>query len=123
SAAGAATLDVDQGANPWTIPVCVHIEGGERRCEVVTTSHATLHVSGPLTWIWPNAYGSGYYRSVLPSDLLDQLIEKGYGQLEGPERLALAGDLEGLTSAGNVPAADAMTILPRMIRDPEARVR
>ena len=123
SAEGGATLDVDQGANPWTIPVCFHAASMDRRCELVTTSRAELQLPGPLTWIWPNAYGSGYYRSILTPALLDTLVAKGYRQLEEPERLALAGDLEALTSSGQVPAAQVMTILPRMMRDPEARVR
>jgi cytosol alanyl aminopeptidase len=120
---GAAKLVVDQGANPWTIPVCFHAASMDRRCEVVSTSHAELQLPGPVAWVWPNAYGSGYYRSVLTEALLDTLVANGYGQLESPERLALAGDLESLTNTGQMPAAEAMTILPRMMRDPEARVR
>jgi aminopeptidase N len=122
SAGGAARLAVDQSATPWAIPVCVHSEMG-RRCEVVTTSHAELDLAEAPTWIWPNAYGSGYYRSVLTANLLDALSKTGYGRLEEPERLALAGDLEGLAKTNQMPAADVMTILPRMSRDPEPQVK
>jgi len=123
SAEGATKLVVDQDTNPWTIPVCLHIGGMDRRCKLVTTSHAELALSGLPPWIWPNGKGSGYYRSMLTATLLDSLIQKGYGQLEEPERLALVGDLEGLTSTNQLPAAEAMTILPQLVRDPEARVR
>lgn len=123
TAGGTTKVEIEQREDPWTIPVCFHAEGLDRRCEVISSSHAELTLSSSPTWIWPNAYGSGYYRSVLPKDLLAALLEKGYRQLEGPERLAFAGDLEGLTVSGQMPAADAMRILPRMRRDPDPRVR
>jgi hypothetical protein len=52
-------------------------------------------------------------------------MEKGYNLLEGPGRLALVGDLEGLTVSGALPAAAVMKILPKMtgiLGDPEPRV-
>lgn len=45
-------------------------------------------------------------------------MEKGYDLLEEPERLALVGDLEGLTVSGALPAAAVMRILPEMIGTP-----
>jgi alanyl aminopeptidase len=123
SSEGAPKLVVDQDASPWTIPVCLHIGGQVRRCQLVTTAHAELTLAGGAPWIWPNAYGSGYYRSVVSAPLLDTLFDKGYDQLEERERLAMAGDLEGLTSTGQAPAAESMRRLPRMVRDPDARVR
>ncbi len=123
SGSGGATLAVDQGANPWAIPLCLHVESAPRRCEVVSTSHAELPLSGSPSWVWPNAYGSGYYRSLLTANMLDQLMMTGYRQLQEPERLALAGDLEGLTITGQVPAAEALVAVQRLSRDPEARVQ
>jgi hypothetical protein len=98
------------------------MEGMERRCEVVTGSHTELPLSRMPAWILPNAYGSGYYKSSLKADLLDGLMQNGYRQLDGPERLALAGDLESLTGSGDVPAAVVMNILPRLASS-ETRVR
>ncbi len=123
SGSGGSTLAVDQGANPWVVPVCLHVEGAPRRCEVVSTSHAELPLSGSPGWVWPNAYGSGYYRSVLTANLLDRLMMTGYGQLQEPERLALAGDLEGLTTTGQVSAAEALEAVLRMTQEPESRVQ
>jgi len=119
---GGTTLTVDQGSNPWPVPVCLHVDGAPRHCEVVTGSHAELHLSGAGTWVWTNAYGSGYYRSLLSTNLLQPLINSGYRQLEEPERLAMAADVEGLTGTGDLPAAVTMAMLPRMVRDNEARV-
>lgn len=123
SGQGSPTLAVDQGSNPWPVPVCLHVEEVARHCEVVSTSHAELQLARGSAWIWPNAYGSGYYRSALSRSLLDQLMVRGYGELEEPERLALAADLEALTRADDIPAADVMAIVPRLTRDPEPRVQ
>lgn len=57
-------------------------------------------------------------RSALTGALFDQLMEAGYPDLDEPERLALAGDLEGLTASGDVPAAITMKLLPKLLRMP-----
>jgi alanyl aminopeptidase len=96
----------DEGG-PWTMPVCVHSEEAERRCDVVSTDHAEILVSGvvtatqgrrsPQTWIWTNAYGSGYYRSVLDGGMLDAVVGRGYLDLSEPERLSLLLDVKAAT--------------------------
>ncbi len=121
STSGSAKLEIEQGDHPWTAPVCFHADGGNRRCQVVSATHAEADLPGAPDWVWPNAFGSGYYRSVLTPALLSAL-SRGYNHLTEPERLALAGDLEALTSTGDVQAADFMRILPRMIRDREPSV-
>ena len=118
-------LEVEQDGHPWIVPVCIHLESGERQCQQVSDAHVELPLSHASAWIWPNAFGSGYYRSFLAGDGLETLMEKGYNLLEGPERLALVGDLEGLTVSGALPAAAVMKILPKMtgiLGDPEPRV-
>jgi alanyl aminopeptidase len=108
-------LEVEQDGRPWIVPVCIHLEGGERKCEQVSDAHVELPLHQASTWIWPNAFGSGYYRSFLAGGGLDTLMEKGYNLLEEPERLALVGDLEGLTVSGTLPAATVMKVLPKII--------
>jgi alanyl aminopeptidase len=122
-AQGSQTLEVDQDANPWAVPVCLHADGIPPHCEVVSTPHAQLRLTDQSTWMWPNAYGSGYYRSVLAGPLLTQLLNTGYRQLEAPERLSLAADIQGLTTSGRIPATDVMAVLPRIMRDPDPRVQ
>lgn len=91
----------------------------------MSDAHVELPLPHASTWFWPNAFGSGYYRSFLAGVGLETLMEKGYDLLEEPERLALVGDLEGLTVSGALPAAAVMKILPEMIGTlggPEPRV-
>lgn len=109
----APKLTVEQGGHPWTVPVCIHAEHEERHCEQVSSAHVELPLS-QSAWIWPNAFGSGYYQSLLAGDSLDALTDAGYKFLEAPERLALVADLQGLTVSGALPAAEVMKILPKM---------
>jgi len=101
-------LVVDQepvdGGKAWALPVCIHVEETLPRCEVVSTVHAEIPVQGATaggqgrrnfqTWIWTNAYGSGYYRSVLGDGMLDAVVGRGYLELSEPERVSLLVDLK-----------------------------
>jgi cytosol alanyl aminopeptidase len=103
----AGKLLVDQepigGEGAWTMPICVHSEKVAHRCEVVSTAHAEIQLDAIpggsegrrnfQTWIWTNANGSGYYRSVLGAEMLDTLISRGYAGLNEPERLNLLVDV------------------------------
>ena len=92
------------GPDGWTMPVCIHAENGKPRCEVISTTHAEIPVDGATTavagrrgqqtWIWTNAFGSGYYRSVLGAGMLDAVVGRGYQDLSEPERLGLLVDIK-----------------------------
>lgn len=101
-------LVVDQesvgGEGAWTMPICLHGERVKLRCEVVDAAHTELPIEGltaetegrrnSQSWIWTNAYGSGYYRSVLGTNMLETLIDRGYSDLSEPERLGLLVDIK-----------------------------
>ena len=116
-------LYVQQSADPWAVPVCIHVEDSKAHCEVVSVSRTELHIASQPNWVWPNAFGSGYYRSALSAELFETLMQQGYAQLQGSERLALVADVEGLTSSGDLPVATALKFMPRFARDPDPRVR
>jgi alanyl aminopeptidase len=121
SDSGGAKLEIEQGDHPWPVPVCFHVADSGRRCEVLNNPQAEVRLDGMPVWIWPNAYGSGYYRSQLTANLLEGLVEKGYSQLEEKERLSLAGDLESLTGSG-VPATEVLKVLPMFAQSQEGEV-
>jgi alanyl aminopeptidase len=92
------------GTGVWTMPVCVHPENAKSRCEVIAAAHAEIPIEGATAgsggrrnqqpWIWTNAYGSGYYRSVLGAGAVDALVGGGYLELSEPERLSLLIDIK-----------------------------
>jgi cytosol alanyl aminopeptidase len=116
-------LEIEQDANPWAVPVCIHQPGTARHCEVVSSTHGEIQLTTLPIWIWTNAYGSGYYRSLLNADMWNAVVGSGYHQLEEAEQMTLIADLENLTKRGLVPAAETMKMLPRLGRDPEPWIR
>ncbi len=53
----------------------------------------------------------------------DAVAGSGYRLLEQPEQMALAADLQALTNSGQLPAAEAMKVLPQLDRDDDPRVQ
>jgi alanyl aminopeptidase len=105
------------------LPVCLRWEGGGR-CVVLApgqTQFQTGSQSCPA-WVWTNASGTGYYRSLLTPEALGAIVRSGYDQLTAPERLALADDLGAMVAGGRFPAAAAMSFLGRMAVDREPNV-
>jgi alanyl aminopeptidase len=105
-------LVVDQepvgGGAAWTMPVCIHTESAKARCELIATTHAEIPVEGASvgvagrrgqqqSWVWTNAFGSGYYRSVLGAGMLDAVVGRGYQELSEPERLGVLVDVRAET--------------------------
>jgi alanyl aminopeptidase len=101
-------LIVDQesisSSGVWTMPICIHPENAKSTCDVINAAHAEIPVEGTTagsggrrnqqTWIWTNAYGSGYYRSVLGTGVVDALVGRGYLELSEQERLSLLVDIK-----------------------------
>jgi cytosol alanyl aminopeptidase len=106
---GKLVLDQESvgGGSQWVMPVCVHTETISRRCEVISAAHAEIQVEGasvgveggrsPQTWVWTNAFGSGYYRSVMGPGMLDAVVGRGYQELSEPERLSVLVDVRAET--------------------------
>jgi hypothetical protein len=106
---GKLVLDQESvgGGSPWAMPVCVHTETISRKCEVISTAHTEIPAEGvsaggegrrnPQTWVWTNAFGSGYYRSVLGPGMLDAVLGRGYQELSEPERLSVLVDVRAET--------------------------
>ncbi|HVV84375.1 MAG TPA: M1 family metallopeptidase [Kofleriaceae bacterium] len=82
----------------WRIPICVIAgdqHGAQRVCGTLTPRkpRQLLRLASCPTWVWPNADGAGYYRSLLWPDLWRSLADDGWKQLDAGERLAAFDDL------------------------------
>jgi len=130
---GAATIVVAQdrwlprgtaapdGDHPkWELPVCVDYGDGKRRgqvCDVLRADALILSVADQQcpAWILPNADATGYYRVGLEHDALAALLDKGWGQLTGPERLLIAHDVAAMVARGDVPLGDLLALSTRLV--------
>ena len=106
----------------WSVPVCVDLGTGGRRCSVLSdgNSEIALNGHGCPDWSFPNADAAGYYRTALPAGQARRALE--HGGLGIAERVCLAGDLGALAASGDVPASEALGLVPLLARDPDRHV-
>jgi alanyl aminopeptidase len=136
---GAPTLDLSQKralplgstgstAKIWQIPVCARYTdagGTHRECTLMTEASMQWKLSeakGCPTWLMANADGAGYYRTRYESAQLHALLADGGAHLSAPERVAVLGDVDALTTMGQIPAGDALALVPQFANDPVRQV-
>ena len=93
----------------------------ERTCTVLASGEASLPIAGACPeWAYPNASGSGYFRSAMTSADIDRALSAD--GLSVAERVALLGDLQALVASGDAPAKDALAVAERMAGDRNRQV-
>lgn len=138
-AAGAATLHLSQkralplgspGAAPqiWQVPVCVRYGDGDashRECTLLGQAAVDWKLEEARScpaWVEANAGGKGYYRTRYEGDLLGHLLADGGARLSAAERVAALGDVEALTSMGEIASGDALAWALAFANDPVRQV-
>jgi cytosol alanyl aminopeptidase len=109
----------------FRVPVCVKY-GGPKGAGKACTSLDAPSIEIPLdpakgcpAWVMPNEGASGYYRSSYAPETLRALLHqdaKGKDALTPKERVSLITDMEALVTAGKLGRADALALLPAMVK-------
>jgi alanyl aminopeptidase len=113
------------GANPepkaWQVPVCVKVAGrAEPACALLTGTSREIPLEACPAWTYANAGATGYYRTLVAAGLARRALASG--SLGAAERVTLAGDVAALVASGDMPAADAMDLVPVLALDAEPEV-
>ena len=131
-----AELDCESGIAPrirfeqtgpgarWTIPVCWRADGIDQTCTVLDSSRretALQQASACPGWIFANAGGAGYYRTLWTAPQL-AAIAKNIDRLSPAERLTLAYDIAALLKAGTLTREDTEPVFKQMLADPEPQI-
>ncbi len=112
----------------WKVPLCVRYGTGRqsaRACTLLEGETAELPLAEARscpTWVLPNVEGAGYLRAAMDGQLLGRLLSTESRQLSRAERVALLGDVRALVSAGALPAADALGLLPGLAGEKDRQV-
>ncbi len=106
------------GAESWQIPVCSRAgDGGrsDRACTLLTgaSGAAPAPASACPGWLLANDGEAGYYRARYGGDLLGKLLAVADMELTLPERVGVIRDVGAMASAGAMPMADALALVPR----------
>jgi len=115
-------------AETWRIPIELrhpsgHELGGAQFVLLSKSFEVILGERGSCPeWVVVNSGATGYYHVLYKGDLLTRLIDH-LDRLSVPERVALAGDMRALIRSGDLPAGEALRMVPRLLRDPNPNVR
>jgi alanyl aminopeptidase len=116
------------GDQIWQIPLCVRhgsADTGQRECTLLTqpASDWKLNAKNCPTWVEANDNAVGYYRVDYQGGLLQALTQGSTAnRLTAPERVDFIGNAQALSSAGKLPAADALALVSIFRADSERHV-
>jgi aminopeptidase N/puromycin-sensitive aminopeptidase len=108
----------------WQIPVCLKAAGADRSsCLLLTEPTATMPVGDRCArWVFANAGGRGYYRSVYTPDAITAMAPDVETALSAPERLSLVSDEWALVRAGRHAVANYLDLVSGFGHEPMAQV-
>ena len=116
----------DAKAQTWRVPVCARFGAGKasgESCALLEGPTGELQLGAVCPeWVIPNAGGAGYYRWALAAPDLRNLVTKGLSKLDAREKLSFARNVTAAVRAGSLAAADGLTALEPLARDPDPDV-
>ncbi|MGJ5820604.1 M1 family aminopeptidase [Paludibaculum fermentans] len=114
-AGGRGGLVVEQAAGEakWAVPVCWKSNSG-KACTLLTGATREVELEACPAWVFANAGGTGYYRTVWTDEELAALAEGGLAELSAAERLTLVYDLKA--------GGQGRALLALLARDAQPRV-
>ena len=111
-----------QSRERWQIPVCFKTPGSPSSCVVMTEAAQTFTVGETCSpWVFANAGGRGYYRTVYSGEALKALA-RDVQSLTPAERLSLVSDEWALVRAGRHTVDNYLDLASGFGREPMAQV-
>ncbi|HEX8983797.1 MAG TPA: M1 family aminopeptidase, partial [Bryobacteraceae bacterium] len=113
-------------AQVWQIPVCIRYgASGGKECTLFSRARAEIALpkaQGCPAWVLMNAGQAGYYRTLYRGGMLKSLLAGGGKNLTAGERVGVLGDVEALMRSGDIPAEEALGVVPEFAADPTRQV-
>ncbi len=112
-------------AEGWRVPMVLAWSDGSavhRKPFLLTAARQRIELGGPVTWLFPNAGGRGYYRWRLSPAALSALAAAAPRELDARERIALLGNVGGLLDGGAVSGDAYLRLIATSAGDPDPDV-
>lgn len=111
------------GGEVWQIPLLLRDEAGQQS-ELLAQPSGEVRLAAKAcpAWLAMNAGESGYYRVHYRGGLMAALAADGGRRLDPRERIGLLGDARALMAGGELPAAEALGLVPEFAHDPARQV-
>lgn len=110
---GALVVAQAAGDSKWAVPVCWKTNSG-RDCVLLTEASREVPLEACPAWVFGNAGGTGYYRTVWTEAELEAVAQGGLAELSPAERLTLVYDLKA--------SGQGRAVLGVLARDAQPRV-
>jgi len=105
----------------WTIPVCFKTASSPI-CEVFTQDMKSLPLPANAPFLYINAAGKGYYRTIYSQAQFAAILAVAETVLNPPERIGLIGDRWALMRSGQGSVGDFLNLALVLKQDPNAAV-
>jgi alanyl aminopeptidase len=111
----------------WSIPICIRYaaSNGPGECAVMTETKFDWPLKAAQScpaWVEANANANGYYLVDYRGGLFAALTAGAAAGLQPPERVDLIGNVEAMSAAGRLSAADALGLVQVFHSDSERLV-
>jgi alanyl aminopeptidase len=112
---------------PWYIPLKLkYVDGKDIKEQTVVFSEKEmtldLGTDGPPAWILPHADARGYYRWLVPDNMLQGLADDAPASLTSRERVGYLGNLAALLDAGLLGGDEYLAAIHGFRNDPDPQV-
>jgi len=108
-------------AQKWVLPVCFNAASDGQDCEVLDPNTKSLHTPAE-SFLFANAQGLGYYRSLYPPNVYQSLVANVETALSPSERISLIGDEWAKLRSNKAPAGEYLDLVAAVKDDPSAAV-
>ena len=109
----------------WVLPVRLKISDGkdvQKRVVVLDKPETKVEVPGKVDWVMPDEGGVGYYRWVVPSDMMMKLAQNPAETMTSRERTRFLGNTRALLNAGEITGSEYLAIAASIANHPEPEI-
>jgi len=109
----------------WNIPVRLKISDGKNvqtRVVVLDKAEKKVEVAGKVDWVMPDQDGVGYYRWIVPSEMMKKIASDPDKTMTKRERTRFLGNARALLNAGEIKGDEYLSIASSMAQHPEPEI-
>ena len=108
----------------WSTPVRLNVSDGknvQQRVVLLDKPSTSVEVHGKVDWVMPDAGGVGYYRWVVPADMMMKLASAP-DQMAARERARFIGNARALLNAGEITGDEYLALASSFSKHPDPEI-
>jgi alanyl aminopeptidase len=112
-------------AEQWTVPVRLKVSDGKNvqtRVVVLDKPETKVEIPGKVDWVMPDQDGVGYYRWIVPTDMMMKIASDPDKTMSKRERTRFLGNVRALLNAGEIKGDEYLAIASSMASHPEPEI-